>query len=183
MCTQAPRIHALFAAAVAVGGCAGPAGLPAPQVPAVLRLPAGQIVFLETLATGSQIYECAAKAAQPSAYEWTFRAPEATLVDGSGKVIGRHYAGPTWQSTADGSSVVGEVKARDPGPDASAIPWLLLTAKAVSGPGVFGVTQSIQRVRTVGGIAPLAACSAANAGQIAKVPYQATYYFYAAAGR
>jgi Protein of unknown function (DUF3455) len=168
---------ALSTALLAAGGCASSPNVVPPDVPANLRPPAGQVAFLETLATGVQIYECAPKADQPAVYEWAFRAPEAALADRSGRSIGKHYAGPTWES-ADGSSVVGEVKARDPGPNASAIPWLLLGAKSTAGAGLFSATKSIQRVQTVGGIAPNEPCSASNAKQVARVPYTATYYFY-----
>ena len=166
-----------FGAAVLLGGCAGAPTPTAPSVPDNLRPPAGQAVFLEALAVGVQIYECAPKADQPAVYEWVFRAPEATLADRSGRSLGKHYAGPTWESS-DGSSVVGEVKARDPGPNASAIPWLLLAAKSTAGSGVFSATRSVQRVQTVGGTAPKDACGSANAKQIARVPYTASYYFY-----
>jgi hypothetical protein len=169
---------ALHSAVLLAAGCAtAPAP---PEVPASLRPPAGQVLFLEALASGVQIYECAPKADQPSAYEWTFRAPEAPLVDRRGGSLGKHYAGPTWES-ADGSSVVGEVKARDPGPVPSAIPWLLLNAKSTAGAGVFGATKSIQRVQTAGGLAPAQPCGAANARQSVRVPYTATYYFYRSA--
>jgi Protein of unknown function (DUF3455) len=127
-----------------------------------------------------QIYECAAKPDQPSRFEWAFQAPEATLVDRNGRALGRHFAGPTWEAV-DGSTVVGDVKSRDPGPDGLAIPWLLLTAKSTAGTGVFSQAKSIQRVRTAGGIAPVQACTAENAKQIVRVPYTATYYFYRAA--
>ena len=39
-------------------------------------------------------------------------------------------------------------------PSASAIPWLLLTAKSNGPEGSFSNVTSIQRVNTVGGIAP-----------------------------
>jgi hypothetical protein len=168
---------AQLAAAVLCSGCATAVPLTPPEVPATLRPPADQTVFVEALATGVQIYECAPKADQPGVLEWTFRAPEATLADRGGRTIGKHYGGPTWEST-DGSTVVGEIKSRDPGPDRNAIPWLLLSAKSTSGTGLFSQTQSVQRVQTVGGIAPAQACSSANAGQVARVPYTATYYFY-----
>lgn len=145
-----------------------------PQVPANLQPPAGQVLHLETLASGVQIYECQAKA-DGSGRAWVFKAPEAALTDRAGKSLGKHYGGPTWEGL-DGSTVVGEVKARDPGPDAKAIPWLLLAAKSNGGSGVFSATKSIQRVATVGGPAPAEACTAA--GQVARVPYTATYYFY-----
>ncbi len=168
---------ALWVAVLVTSGCASGPVLAPPEVPVSLRAPAGQSVFLEALATGVQIYECTSKPDQPSAFEWVFRAPEAILVDRSGRSIGKHYTGPTWESV-DGSTVVGEVKARDPGPNQSAIPWLLLASKATTGAGVFSQTTSIQRVQTIGGNAPPGPCSAANAKQVARVPYTATYYFY-----
>jgi Protein of unknown function (DUF3455) len=166
----------LVVAAISAG-CASSVTVAPPDVPASLRAPAGQTVFIEARATGVQIYECAPKADQPSAFEWTFRAPEAALVDRAGRSIGKHYAGPTWESV-DGSTVVGDVKARDPGPDKLAIPWLLLSAKSTTGTGPLSQTQSVQRVQTVGGIAPSESCSAANVKQVARVPYTASYYFY-----
>ncbi len=172
--------YALTASLLAGSGCATVPGIAVPDVPASLRPPSGQVVYLEALASGVQIYECLPKPAEPSTYEWAFRAPEAALVDRSGRSLGKHYAGPTWESV-DGSKVVGESKARDPGPNPSAIPWLLLGAKATMGEGTLGHAKSIQRVQTVGGVAPSEPCSAANAGQVARVPYAASYYFYRAA--
>jgi len=165
-------------AAVATGCASSPATVP-PEVPQALRPPAEQSVFVEALASGVQIYQCASKPGNPSAFEWTFRAPEAALVDRAGRPIGKHYAGPSWESI-DGSIVVGDVKARDPGPDKSAIPWLLLTVKSTTGSGLFAQTKSIQRVKTTGGISPAQECSVQNAGEVARVPYTATYYFYRA---
>src|ERR1700755_2032435 len=107
--------------------CASGPFVAAPDVPLALRPPADQTVFIEAKASGVQIYECAPNANQPSMFEWSFRAPEAALVDRAGTSLGKHYSGPTWESI-DGSTVVGEVKSRDPGPDKLAIPWLLLTA-------------------------------------------------------
>jgi len=146
-----------------------------PDVPAAIRPPAGQTVYLEALATGVQIYECSRKG--DSAYEWAFKAPEAALANRSGKSLGKHYAGPTWEST-DGSTVVGQVAGRDPGPTATAIPWLLLSAKSNTGSGTFSAAKSIQRIFTAGGIAPAAPCAVASLKEVARVPYTATYYFY-----
>jgi hypothetical protein len=160
-----------------VAGCAaGTAAPPAPpEVPAALRPPAEQTLYLEALATGVQIYECAQK--PDATYEWAFKAPEASLASRSGQSIGKHYAGPTWEST-DGSKVVGEVKARDPGPTPSSIPWLLLSAKSNSGSGTFASAKSVQRVATQGGVAPAQPCTGANLREVARIPYTASYYFY-----
>lgn len=173
------RVLRLLPVAVALSAGCGSSGPKPPDVPQPLKPPAGQEPFLEYLASGVQIYECLPKQGQTGVYEWAFRAPDATLTDWSGRPLGKHYAGPTWEA-ADGSRVLGEVKARDPGPDPKAIPWLLLGAKSTFGRGVLTPTASIQRVATAGGVAPADPCGAANANQFARVPYTATYYFYKA---
>jgi hypothetical protein len=61
-----------------------------------------------------------------------------------------------------------------------AIPWLLLTTKPVGSQGSFSKVASIQRVNTVGGAAPTAGCSQANAGKAARINYTADYYFFTA---
>ena len=159
-------------------------GTPTPKpaatdIPAQLRPAPGEVLFLQTQGVGVQIYDCSPKAGQPGAFEWTFREPDAQLMDAAGHMIGRHFTGPTWELD-EGSSVVGEVKARAPSPSPTAIPWLLLSARATAGSGKLTATTSIQRLRTVGGAAPSAGCNAANAGKVAKVPYTANYYFYRA---
>lgn len=150
-----------------------------PVVPDSLKVPPGQVVSQALRATGVQIYECRQRGDDAQKYEWMFKAPEAILLDSAGKQVGRHYAGPTWEAN-DGSTVVGEVAGKDDGPDAAAIPWLLLSAKTVTGKGVFSQTQSIQRLYTTAGKAPVTACDAALRGTEERVPYTATYYFYVA---
>lgn len=172
--------------AVAIGSfsavilsCASSQTVRPPDAPQELRPPEDQVLALEALATGVQIYECSAGKDQPARFEWVFKAPVAELFDKTGRKIGKHYAGPTWES-ADGSAVVGEVKARNGGPDPNAIPWLLLGAKSNTGAGVFSQVKSIQRLQTVEGKAPSTPCGQDNAQQVVRVPYKATYYFYAA---
>ncbi|HEX6529418.1 MAG TPA: DUF3455 domain-containing protein [Burkholderiales bacterium] len=137
------------------------------QVPANLQ-PANQSLAQVVPAKGVQIYECRDA-------KWVFVAPEAELFDKSGKKIGTHYAGPVWEA-ADGSKVIGAVKARSDAPDAGAIPWLLLSTKSVAGEGAFSKVTSIQRLSTTGGLAPAGGC--AEAGAKARVPYTADYYFF-----
>ncbi len=43
---------------------------------------------------------------------------------------------------------------------------------------MFAGVTNIQRVATQGGVAPGTGCDASNAGQEARVPYTADYYFY-----
>ena len=179
------RSTAAFAAAslLAVLGSSAPyASGEVQAVPDNLRVPATQTLALAAHAVGVQIYDCKPSKDDPARFEWAFRAPEADLFDAGGNRIGKHYAGPTWESN-DGSKVVGEVKAKDDGPDASAIPWLLLTAKSTSGEGFLAHTLSVQRVHTVGGKAPPGGCGPAQAARAreARVPYSAMYYFFVAA--
>jgi hypothetical protein len=175
--TRAIAIVACAPLVLLLAGWATPdAGAP-PGVPDALRVPASQTLALAVRAVGVQIYDCKPGKADPSRFEWAFRAPEADLFDAAGTKIGIHYAGPTWESN-DGSRVVGEAKAQDDGPDTTAISWLLLRATSNSGVGALGRVASIQRMQTVGGRAPAAGCSAAQAGKEARVPYRATYYFY-----
>src|SRR3954452_3278163 len=140
-----------------------------PTVPATLQPPAGAKVFALGHARGVQIYSCNGTA-------WTFVAPRADLFNDRGKLKIIHFAGPTWQAK-DGSKVVGALFAPPVTVSPTAIPWLLLKA-ASTAPGPFGdklvKTTFIQRVNTVGGLAPAAAtCTAATAGQTAEVPYTA----------
>lgn len=171
-----PLRTAFFASFVAVlVGCAGPRYLAAPSVPPSLQAPSSSVLYLEALASGVQIYECARK--PDSTYDWAFRAPEATLTARSGQLLGKHYAGPTWEAL-DGSTAVGEVKARDPGPTPTAIPWLLLSVKSNSGVGTFASAKFVQRISTVGGVAPAGGCTESTVKNVARVPYSASYLFY-----
>ncbi len=166
-----------LAIALMIAACAA---TPRPQpaaVPENLRVPDGQPLLLRAAARGAQVYTCKLNTAEPAAFEWALKAPDAELFDQSGARIGRHYAGPTWES-ADGSRVVGEVVQRSA--VQGAIPWLLLRAKSNEGAGAFASVKYIQRVDTVGGVAPSEGCDAAHADAEARVDYSANYDFYGA---
>jgi len=169
-------LGALFLIPLLVGCAASHPAAPSPM-PAQLRAAPPQVLALELRATGVQVYECRPSQGDPARFDWLLKAPEAELSDHAGKPVGRHFAGPTWEAT-DGSKVVGEVVARDSGPDPAAIPWLLLRATTASGSGVFAQTQSIQRLHTVGGKAPAEGCSQSQNGTQLRVPYSADYLFY-----
>lgn len=152
-------------AIAALAGCASSVSVPDSLKPA-----AGESLALVVPAQGDQIYECRAG-------RWAFVAPEAELFNRAGKKIGRHYAGPHWESL-DGSRIVGAVKAHADAPRAGDIPWLLLSAKSVGAEGAFSKVTSIQRVTTMGGSAPIEPCS--QDGRRVRVPYTADYYFFTA---
>jgi hypothetical protein len=146
------------------------------SVPTALKPEGHQRLAERVAARGVQIYECRALPNAAGA-QWAFVAPEAELLDGRGVVTGKHYAGPHWESL-DGSKIVGAVKARVDAPQAGAIPWLLLSARSVGGPGRFAGVTSVQRIHTVGGQAPATACDASRLGAIERVPYRADYVLY-----
>jgi|GEM_PF-1259834 len=149
----------------------------APFAPEIIKVPVTQQVSLVVVGKGVQIYECRAMKDDPALFEWIFKMPEADLFDLDGKKIGKHYAGPTWESN-DGSKVLGEIKARADAKDANAIPWLLLGVKKHEGVGVFSKVTSIQRVDTTGGKPPARGCKSMSAGKEIRVQYMAIYYFY-----
>ena len=159
---------AVLSIAILAAGCSASRSLAPPGAPPALKVPPNERLSLEAFASGVQIYECAATR------QWVFKAPQAELADRDGKKIGTHYAGPTWEAD-DGSKVVGREKARENGRSAGDLPWLLLAATSATGGGTLGRTQSIQRMDTAGGMPPAGACAP---GDVARVPYRATYYFY-----
>ncbi len=163
-------------AASALVGCASVTPPTAGKIPDALRAAANEKPTLTLPAIGVQIYECRANAGK---HEWAFVAPEADLFDTNKRLVGKHYAGPTWE-LADGSKTVGAVKSRADATAPGAIPWLLLTAKSSGQAGGLDKVTSLQRVNTVGGIAPSAACGAGNIGEKARVPYTADYIYFVA---
>jgi hypothetical protein len=140
-------------------------------IPDKLAPPAEGVLIGKYAAKGVQIYVCSIKL---SANEWSFKAPEAELIDAQGRLFAKHYAGPTWEAP-DGSKVVGKVLANEPAPKADAIPWLLLSAES-SGSGVLAGVRFVQRINTSGGAGPTGACP--TAGTERRVDYTADYAFY-----
>jgi hypothetical protein len=169
-----PRSAGAMAAALALAACAG--APPQPELPPQLRPAPDQALALIVPARGVQIYEC--RQADPAAAPaWAFVAPEAELFDGRGHKIGQHGAGPRWRAS-DGSTIVGTLQQRADAPAPGAIPWLLLAARNDGPPGLFSRVSSVQRVNTVGGLAPATGCSRDTAGTAVRVAYTADYHFF-----
>lgn len=134
----------------------------------------GQLPLLTVTGKGVQIYACKQVDETP---KWVFQAPEATLLDEKQTKVGTHTAGPLWKYQ-DGSTVKGEVIAKNPAPDPEAIPWLLLKAVNSQGTGLMTRIDSIRRTDTHGGLAPTTGCDAQHLDAAARIPYTATYTFY-----
>jgi hypothetical protein len=170
------RLAALFAAGsslLAIADGAGARDAAVTEVPAVLN-PDKLSILRVVSATGVQVYSCSRN---PSGVtSWILKGPDAQLFDPQDKLVGKHYAGPTWEGL-DGGKVVGELKTSIPAPADKSVPWLLLNAKSHEGSGTFTEAQAIVRMETSGGAAPGDGCEEARAGQELRVPYTAVYVF------
>lgn len=163
-----------------------------PPVPSDLEVPDGHRPYLIAHAVGTQNQICLPRTSGVG-LGWSFVGPQATLYNGRGEQIATHYlslnpeeqnmARPTWQHSRDSSAVwaVAIASSSDPAyVEAGAVPWLLLEAAGVEAGPTWGErlsdTTYIQRVHTVGGVAPAGDCPAAGARLF--VPYTADYVFY-----
>jgi hypothetical protein len=177
--------HVLKAAAAGMAAwtlaaCSTPAmmsDMKAPVAPAAVSVPAGHKVAMMTTGMGELTYECRAKAGMPGQWEWVFTGPDAMLYDMNRKMVGKYYGGPTWEA-ADGSKVGGKQLAVAPSPNAGAIPLQLVQAGPATGNGAMSGVSYIQRLNTMGGVAPMDACGEAMSGMKKTVKYQADYVFY-----
>jgi hypothetical protein len=157
-----------------IGGALFAAATNADQLPAELRPPANQQLFLQVHAEGDQIYACTADQGN---FAWKLKAPDARLYTMDGEDFGKHFAGPSWKAS-DGSQITGKAAASVPSPDANSIPWLLLTVVSHTGDGVLAHVTSIQRLNTKGGKAPASGCDATHSDQELRVAYSADYAFF-----
>ena len=130
----------------------------------------GETAVLTMHAEGAQVYEC--KAGTDGKPSWAFREPIATLLL-DGKTVGRHYAGPNWESV-DGSAVVGKAIGNALGAAPNDIPWLKLDVMSRRGSGVLTGATTVQRINTRGGMLA-GACD--KPGTFSSVPYSADYVF------
>jgi uncharacterized protein DUF3455 len=137
-----------------------------------LQVPEGSNISFHVFGVGFQVYRW-------DGTQWKFSNPEANLFADASQnaLVGTHFsapgANPNWLTTS-GSRVIGTVVDKCT-PNANAIPWVKLSADN-SGTGVFNQTTFIQRLNTVGGLAPTTPGTVV--GQEFKSPYTADYYFY-----
>jgi hypothetical protein len=147
----------------------------AQPAPPQLQPPTNEQLVLQVHARGDQIYTCKMDGAQ---FTWVLKAPDAQLFDQGGKLVGKHFAGPSWEAV-DGSRVIGKAVANVPSPDSDSIPWLLVKIVGHEGSGLLSRIVSVQRLNTKGGKAHSSGCDGAHSGQEVRVPYSADYFFYA----
>lgn len=145
-------------------------------------------------AIGTQNYVCLPSG---SGVAWTLFTPQATLFRKHGQQLTTHFFSPNpeepgtpvraaWQHSRDSSTVWGRVT--DASSDSNfvapgAVAWLTLE-KAGDQEGPAGGDQMtettfIQRLNTIGGVAPSTGCSVAtDVGKKAFMPYRADYFFF-----
>ncbi|MFF5084363.1 DUF3455 domain-containing protein [Actinoplanes sp. NPDC000266] len=137
-----------------------------PGIPAAIKPPKGsKPIGAYVVASGTQTYTCANGSFAGASV------PEAQLIGTGGRV--HHFAGPSWQSTRDGSLVRAAKEAESP--RAGTIPELLLKVTEKSGSGVLSRSTYISRLLTSGGTAPAGTCVD---GAKKAVPYGAVYVFW-----
>jgi len=180
---------------IALPGVAHAQKLTPPAVPDKLQPLEGNEVYLIGHAFGTQDYVCRASG---SGVAFVLTTPEAVLFDNPARRIINHYFSPnpveggtvraTWQSTRDSSVLWGKLSAQatfDTDPEfvaKDAIPWVLLSQAGVLdgiGGNTLSVASFVQRVNTVGGVAPSVGClSLDDINNTAFVPYEADYMFF-----
>ena len=172
-----------------------------PPVPNGIEVPPGNEAFLVGHSQGTQNYIClpcpnpttpAAMCPDTSGFAWLLFTPEATLFSDNDKQVTTHFFSPnpvehgtvraTWQHSRDSSTVWGG-QATSAIVSQDAIPWVRLPAAGVqdgpTGGHTLTPTTFIQRLNTVGGVAPFEGCALlSDVGKKAFVPYTADYFFY-----
>lgn len=124
-------------------------------------------------ASGVQTYSCEFDSQHHLG--WVFKSPQAILFDTRGQAVVHHSAGPSWEAE-DGSRIQGRVIAQHASATPASIPQLLLEAHSTAGSGMLSAIRYVQRVHTVGGLAPSAPCSTEH--ETGNSPYLADYVFY-----
>lgn len=145
-----------------------------------IRVPAGNVVALETTGVGVLNYECRANVAASGQLGWTLVTPKADLIDRTGKTVGT-YSGPpaTWVHN-DGSTVIGTQVAIAPAVGGNNIAVQLSKGASGMAAGAMQNITYIQRVNTKGGQDLSKACGPADVGDKLTLPYQADYIFWKA---
>jgi hypothetical protein len=163
-----------------------------PPVPDKIQVPAGNQAFLIGRGDGTQNYVCS-PGKSLGQVAWTLFTPQATLFNDDGGQLTSHFFSPnphevgtpvraTWRDSQDTSTVWAKANATAV-VNADAIAWVLLEVVGrevgPTGGGTLFGTTFIQRVNTVGGLAPTTGCDTpADLGAKAFQPYTADYVFY-----
>src|SRR6187402_3464705 len=150
----------------------------APDVPFDIQVPEGNIAFLKGHGVGTQNYACSPSGA---GFAWILFTPEATLFSDAGKQVTTHFNSPNPDPLDRNTDP--RVVAVAGAPQADSIAWVKLEVvgrqDGATGGDTLTPTTFIQRVNTVGGLAPFDGCSQlSDVGKKAFIPYEADYFFF-----
>jgi hypothetical protein len=145
-----------------------------------IRVPAGNVIALETTATGTLNYECRANTPTAGTLGWVLVSPSATLFDRTGAQVGSYSGPPATWIAKDGSSVTGSQLAISPVVGAIHIPLQLSKGTPGAAPGIMQNVTYIQRVNTKNGQDFSKPCTQGDIGEKMARPYQADYIFWKA---
>jgi hypothetical protein len=181
---------------------------PPPVPDSMAKVPPGNTAFLVGHAVGTQNYICLpcpnpitpASMCPASGFAFALFTPQATLFRDNDRQVITHFFSPnlspippevvgtiraTWQDSRDTSTVWAKVHQPNGAVtvNSDSIAWLLLdVVGAQDGPtggDTLTETTFVQRLNTVGGLAPKTGCtSLTDVGTEAFVPYTADYFFY-----
>jgi hypothetical protein len=144
-----------------------------------IQVPPGNVVALETTATGLLNYECKATAANTTG--WVLVSSQTDLVDRTGKQVVKYSGPPATWTHMDGSSVMGVGIDSAPRVGATNVNNQLYKGTPGASPGVLQNVTYIQRIKTKGGQDLSKACTQTDMGDKLTRPYQADYIFWKAA--
>jgi Protein of unknown function (DUF3455) len=167
-----------------------------PPVPANIVVPEGNHAYFVGHGVGFQNYVCS-PSKSVGQVEWTLFTPEAHLFGDAGEQLTSHFFSPnpdegntairaTWRDSQDSSTVWAKANAASSDPafvNPGAVAWVLLqvVGKQVGPTGGANLTRTtfIQRLSTVGGLAPATGCDVpTDLGAKAFMPYTADYFFF-----
>jgi hypothetical protein len=164
-----------------------------PPVPENIQVEADHKAYFVGHAFGTQNYVCLPSSSSPTGFAWTLFGPQANLFNDADRQITTHFSRPNpdendtvrpvWQHSRDTSSVMARMVPNGFVKVPGAIDWLLLevirTEEGPTGGDKLKGTTFIQRLNTVGGVAPATGCTQlAEVGNRQYVPYAADYFFY-----
>jgi hypothetical protein len=173
-----------------------------PPVPENLEVEDGNVVFLVGHGVGTQNYVCAPSATSVTGFAFSLFTPQATLFDDAGEQLITHFFSPnndplvkppeagtirvTWEDSRDTSRIWAFLLEQSTDEDfvrRDSVAWLKLKTSGVdvgpTGGDRLTKTTFVQRLNTVGGLAPASGCSTfEDLGRRVFVPYFADYFFY-----
>lgn len=147
------------------------------ELPAAIRVPAGNKAVLEAQGRGNLFYECQAVKRAPYEYAWLLQNTSLQLEDTYGRTIVYYLGTRARWVHSDGSQVMARKLVEHAG-DSQSLPLQRATAESLSIPGALENISYVQNLRTFGGVVTAKPCTSSGLGMRISVPYEADYVFW-----